>query len=97
MIDVDNVWIRGMGDALIRADSIVVLTQAHDGLRAECVSGRMVRLTEGGGPTNLQLSLLQEMRQASADERWAIVIMPVSAHGTVTWSRERVDTLIDRA
>lgn len=91
----DNVWVRGLGDVLIRADSIVVLAQAHDGLRAECVSGRSVRLTDSECSTDLQLALLQEIRYAGADERWAIVIMATNG-SEPTWSRERVDTLMTR-
>ena len=39
------VWVRGEDDVLVRADAIVVLAIAEDGLRAECASGRSVRLT----------------------------------------------------
>ena len=39
------VWIRGLGGVFVRADAVVVLEVAEDGLWAECVSGRAVRLT----------------------------------------------------
>jgi hypothetical protein len=92
----DTVWVRGQGDVLIRADSIVVLAMAHDGLRAECVNGRTVRLTDSACDSALQLALLEEIRHAGADERWPVVIMPVGDRETPTWRRERVDTLIGR-
>ena len=39
------VWVRGLGGVFVRADAVVVLEVAEDGLWAECVSGRVVRLT----------------------------------------------------
>jgi len=90
----DTVWIRGQDDVLIRADSIVVLENAKDGLRAECINGRAVQLTKSDCSTAFQLALLEEIRRAGADERWPVVIMPMTEQETPTWSRERVDTLI---
>jgi hypothetical protein len=47
----------------------VVLEVAEDGLRAECVSGRVVRLTGTRCPETLPLALLEEIRRAGADDR----------------------------
>lgn len=93
---VDTVWVRGIGDELIRADSIVVLEQGADGLRAECISGRSVRLTDTGYSRQFQLALLEEIRQAASDERWPVVIMADTSQEAPVWTRERVDTLIGR-
>src|SRR6266704_2496238 len=90
-----NVWIRGRNDVLVRADSIVVLALAPDGLVAECVTGRTVRLTGSPCSGALQLALLEEIRRAGADDRFAVVIMPPAEQGSLTWRRECVDTLLD--
>ncbi len=92
----DTVWIRCQDDVLIRADSIVVLESAKDGLHAECINGRTVQLTNSQCSSAFQLALLEEIRRAGADERWPVVIMAVMEHETPTWRRERADTLIDR-
>jgi len=41
----DAVWVRAQNDILIRADSIVVIESTQTGLRAECITGRVVQLT----------------------------------------------------
>ena len=90
------VWVRGEDDVLVRADAIVVLAIAEDGLRAECASGRSVRLTGTRCSGALPLALLEEIRRAGADDRRAVVIMPPAKAGSLTWRRECVDTLLDR-
>jgi hypothetical protein len=90
-----TVWIRGQGDVLIRADSIVVLAIAQGGLHAECVSGRTVRLADSRCAGALQIALLDEIRRAGADDRHAVVIMPPAGQDSATWRRECADTLLD--
>jgi hypothetical protein len=89
------VWIRGQNDVLIRADAIILLANAHDGLVAECLGGRTVRLTESRCSCALQLALLEEIRRAGADDRHAVVIMPPAEADPLTWRRECVDALLD--
>jgi hypothetical protein len=91
---VNTVWIRGQGDVLVRADSIVMLASAHGGLNAECAGGRTVRLADSECPGALQLALLDEIRRASADDRHAVVIMPPAEQDSATWRRECADTLL---
>src|ERR1700719_430257 len=90
-----TVWVRGQGDVLVRADSIVMLTIAHGALNAECLSGRTVRLADSDCPGALQLALLDEIRRASADDRHAVVIMPPAERDSATWHREYADTLLE--
>ena len=77
------------------ADSIVMLASASDGLDAECVSGRTVRLADSECPGALQLALLDEIRRASADDRHAVVIMPPAQRDSAAWRRECADTLLE--
>jgi hypothetical protein len=43
-----------------------------------------------------QLTLLEEIRQAGADDSRAVVIMPVWEQDSVIWHREFADALADR-
>jgi hypothetical protein len=91
-----TVWIWGCDGDLVRADSIVVIASGPDGLRAECASGRAVRLTGSQGSGALQLALLEEIRRAGADDRLCVVIMPVGGEDSPGWRRECVDELVER-
>lgn len=91
----DTVWIRAQDDVLIRADSIVVIENTQTGLRAECITGRVVQLTNSACDSAFQLALLEEIRRAGADERRATVVMPANENETASWRREYVDTLVD--
>jgi hypothetical protein len=88
------VWIRGLGGVFVRADAVVVLQVAEDGLWAECVSGRVVRLTGSRCPGTVPLALLEEIRRAGADDRWAVVITPPAEQGSLAWRCERVEDLL---
>jgi hypothetical protein len=90
-----TVWVRGQGDVLVRADSIVVLAIVNDGLNAECAGGRSVRLAVSECPGALQLTLLDEIRRAGADDRHAVVIMPPAEQDSATWRRECADTVLE--
>jgi hypothetical protein len=90
-----TVWVRGEGDVLIRADSIVLLVSVRDGLDAGCANGRTVRLADSDCPGALQLALLDEIRRAAADERHVVVVMPPAERDSVTWRREYADTLVE--
>lgn len=92
----DTVWIRTHDDVFIRADSIMVLENDHDGLYAECITGSRVRLTNSVCSTALQLALLEEIRHAGADDSRAVVIMPAWEQDSLVWHRESADTLADR-
>jgi hypothetical protein len=92
----DTVWIRTHDDALIRAKSITTLQNWRDGLYAECITGSRVQLTSGACPIASQLALLEEIRQAGADDSRAVVIMPVWEQESLVWRREFADTLADR-
>jgi hypothetical protein len=92
----DTVWIRTHEDVLVRAKSIMTLENEHDGLYAECITGSRVQLTSGACPIASQLVLLEEIRQAGADDSRAVVIMPVWEHGSLVWHREFADALADR-
>jgi hypothetical protein len=92
---VGTVWVRGQGDVLIRADSILVLASGHGGLNAECAGGRTVRLADSECPGALQLALLDEIRRAGADDRHAVVIMPPAESDSAAWRRECADTLLE--
>jgi hypothetical protein len=84
-----------VGDVLVRADAVVVLEVAEDGLRAECVSGRVVRLTGARCPETVPLALVEEIRRAgSSDDRWAVVITPPAEQGSTAWRCERVQDLL---
>jgi hypothetical protein len=92
----DTVWIRTHDDALIRARSITTFQNWRDGLYAECVTGSRVQLTNGTCPIASQLALLEEIRQAGADDSRAVVIMPVWEQNSLVWHREFADALADR-
>ena len=92
----DTVWIRTHDDALIRAESITTLQNWQDGLYAECITGSRVQLTNSQCSIASQLALLEEIRQAGADDSRAVVIMPVWDQDSLTWHREFADTLADR-
>jgi hypothetical protein len=92
----DTVWIRTHEDVLVRAKSIMALENEHDGLYAECITGRRVQLTTGVCPIASQLALLEEIRQAGADDSRAVIIMPVWEQGRLVWHREFADALADR-
>src|SRR5258708_19256167 len=90
-----TVWVRGQGDVLVRADSIIVLAIVHGGLSAECAGGGTVGLAGSECPGALQMGLLDEIRRASADDRHAVVIMPPTEQDSATWRRECADTLLE--
>jgi hypothetical protein len=92
----DNVWVRGEDNTMIRADAIVVLENGPSDLRAECVTGRTVKLTASECSSSFQLRLLEEIRHASWDDRRTVVIMVTGDRDSPTWHRESVDTLIDQ-
>jgi hypothetical protein len=92
----DTVWIRTHDDIFIRADSIMIFENYHDGLFAECITGSRVQLTSGTCPTASQLALLEEIRHAGADDSRAVVIMPAWERGSLVWHRESADALADR-
>lgn len=91
-----NVWIRTHDDALIRAETITILRNWRDGLYAECLTGSTVQVTTGTCPVSSQLALLEEMRQAGADDSRAVVIMPMWDQDALVWHREFADALADR-
>jgi hypothetical protein len=91
-----TVWIRGQEEILVRADAIIMLACAPDGLHAECVTGRTVRLADSERPGILQLALLDEIRRAGADERLVVVITPPAERDSATWRREYADILLQR-
>jgi hypothetical protein len=92
----DTVWIRTHDDLLVRAKSIMTLENDHNGLYAECITGSRVQLTSGTCPIASQIALLEEIRQAGADDSRAVVIMPVWEQDSLVWRREFADTLADR-
>jgi len=95
-MSIENVWVRGDNNTMIRADAIVILHNDASGIRAESITGRMVQLTASECSTAFQLSLLEEIRHASWDDRRAVVIMAADDHDSPAWHRESVDTLIDQ-
>jgi hypothetical protein len=90
------VWVRGHGGIMMRADSIIALACAADGLDAECVTGRTIRLADSGRPTTLALALLDEIGRAGADARLAVVITPPVELDSAAWRREYAHALLDR-
>ena len=92
----DTVWIRTHDDVLVRARSIMTLENGHDGLYAECITGSRVQLTRRTCPMASQLALLEEIRQAGADDSRAVVIMPVWEQDSLLWHREFADALAHR-
>jgi len=91
----DTVWIRAHDDVFVRAKSITTLKNDHDGLYAECITGSRIQLTNGTCPIASQLALLEEIRQAGADDSRAVVIMPVWEHDSLVWHREFADAMAD--
>jgi hypothetical protein len=91
----DTVWIRTQDDTLIRAKSITTLQNWRDGLYAECITGSRFQLTTGVCSVGSQLTLLEEIRQAGADDSRAVVIMPVWEQDSLIWHREFADALAD--
>jgi hypothetical protein len=91
----NTVWIRAHNDVFIRAESIMTLENEHGGLYAECITGSKVLLTDGICPIASQLALLEEIRQAGADDSRAVVIMPVRDQTSLVWHREFADALAD--
>ena len=92
----DTVWIRTYDDVLIRAKSIMTFENEHNGLYAECITGSRIQLTNGSCPMASQMALLEEIRQAGADDSRAVVIMPVWEQDSLLWHREFADALADR-
>lgn len=92
----DTVWIRTHDDVFIRAKSIMTLENEHDALYAECITGSRIQITSGTCPIASQLALLEEMRQAGADDSRAVVIMPSWQEDSLVWHREFADALADR-
>jgi hypothetical protein len=91
-----SVWVRGQGDVLVRADAIVVLALGPEGLRAECGSGRAVRLTGTPCSTALMLGLVAAIERASRGDSRAVVVTPPAEPDSSAWSWECADTLLDR-
>jgi hypothetical protein len=92
----DTVWIRTHDDTLIRAKSITTLQNWRDGLYAECINRQRVQSTNGACSVSSQLALLEEIRQAGADDSGAVVIMPVWKQNSLSWHREFADALADQ-
>lgn len=89
-------WIRCVDDVLVQADSVITLRNTVDGLTAETLTGRVVRLTRTDCASTAQLALLEEIRSAEfADDRFTKVIIAVEGLGKLAWRHESVDTLID--
>jgi hypothetical protein len=79
-----------------RAQAITTLQNRRDGLYAECITGSAVQLTTSACPVSSQLALLEEIRQAAADDSRAVVVMPVWEQDSLIWHREFADSLADR-
>ena len=91
-----SVWVRGQGDVLVRADAIVVLALGPEGLRAECGSGRAVRLTGTPCSTALMLGLVAAIEGAGHGDSRAVIVMPPAEPDSAAWRWECADTLLDR-
>jgi hypothetical protein len=96
MMSIENVWVRGDNNTMIRADAIAILHNDASGIRAESITGRTVQLTASECSTAFQLSLLEEIRHASWDDTRTVVIMAAGDPDSPAWHRESVDTLIDQ-
>lgn len=83
-----TVWIRTHKDVLIRANSVIIFDNQPNGLYAECVTGSRVQITQGACPVASQLTLLEEIQLAGADDSPAAVITPTWKQGFVIWRRE---------
>jgi hypothetical protein len=83
-----TVWIRTHKDVLIHANSVVILESQPNGLYAECITGSKVQITQGACSMAAQLTLLEEIYLAEADDSHAAVITPVWEQGLVIWHRE---------
>ncbi len=88
-----SVWVGGQGDVLVRADAIVMLALGPEGLRAECGTGRSVRLTGTPCSTALMLGLVEAIERAGRGDSRAVIVMPPAEPGSVTWGWEFADTL----
>ena len=95
-MSIENVWVRGESNTLIRADAITIIHNDASGLRAESITGRTVQLTASECPAAFQLTLLEEIRHASWDDTRTVVIMAAGDPDAPAWHRESVDTLIDQ-
>jgi hypothetical protein len=73
----------------------MTLEDGDDGLYAECVTGSRVQLTNVSCPISSQLTLLEEIHHAGADDSRPVVITPVWEHNSLVWHREFADTLAD--
>ena len=91
-----SVWVRGQGDVLVRADAIVVLALGPEGLRAECGSGRAVRLAGTPCSTALMLGLAEAIDRAGRGDSRAVIVSPPAEPGSVTWRWEFADTMVER-
>ncbi len=95
-MSIENVWVRGDNNTMIRADAIAILHNDASGIRVESITGRTVQLTTVECPASFQLTLLEEIRHASWDDTRTVVIMATGDLGSLAWHRESVDTLIDQ-
>ena len=91
-----SVWVRGLGDVLVRADAIVVLALGPEGLRAECGNGRAVRLAGTPCSTALMLGLVAAIEHVGRGDSRAVIVMPPAEPDSSAWSWECADTLLDR-
>jgi hypothetical protein len=64
----ETVWICTENDVLICTKSIMKLESGSNGLFADCITGDRVPLTNRICPLAPQLALLEEIRQAGADD-----------------------------
>jgi hypothetical protein len=74
-----------------------VLALGPEGLRAECGSGRAVRLAGTPCSTALMLGLAEAIERASAGGGRAVIITPPAEPGSSAWRWECADTLLDRS
>lgn len=95
-MSIENVWVRGENNTMIRADAIAILHNDASGLRAESITSRTVQLTASECSAAFQLALLEEIRHASCDDTRTVVIMATDEPVSPAWHRESVDTLIDQ-
>ena len=95
-MSIENVWVRGDNNTMIRADAIAILHNDASGIRAESITGRTVQLTASECSAAFQLTLLEEIRHASWDDTRTVVIMATGDPDSPAWHRESVDTLIDQ-
>jgi hypothetical protein len=94
---VGSVWVRGLGDVLVRADAIVILALGPEGLRAECGSGRAVRLAGTPCSTALMLGLAEAIDRADSGDGRAVIVTPPAEPSSSAWRWECADALLDRS